>query len=358
MGEEAYEVDDPVWGMLREAGEAGGCGGWGGCGRGASAPEAAAAAEGGREQPPGGCPFCGSSSIARHDGNCMCLECHSLIERLLDYGAEWRFYGADDTRTSNPTRCFPPSNGLIQTLGTVVAAAPRRRASHWLNRTEAAAATQLSAASAGRTVHKYQVWSSMSYRDRVLCRVFDQLSVSAAQHGLPGCILEEAKGIYKRVSEARITRGENRTAVIAVCMYVACKKSGVPRSLKEIGEMFGVRSGAMTKATHTVQGVVADADATSSAPADFLGRFCSKLGLPEHATQLARDVVARADALGVVCDAMPPSIAGGAILLVADALALGVTKEAVAAVCVVAPVTVAKMRKRLAAAGLRDDPPA
>ena len=296
---------------------------------------------------PSGCPYCGSSTIAEHDGNCMCMSCNSLVGRQIDYKAEWRFFGAEDTRTCNPTRCYPPSNGLIQTLGTVVAAAPRRHASHWRNRTEATAAAQQTSASAGRTMQKYQVWSSMSYRDRVLCRVFDQLAVCASQHGLPACILEEAKGLYKRVSEARITRGENRAAVIAVCMYVACKRNGVPRSIREVGEMFSIRSCAMTKATHTVQSVVADADAASSEPSDFLGRFCSRLGMPDHAVRMTRGVVARADELALVCDAMPPSIVGGAILLVGARLGLAIDRDAIAAACVIAPVTVTKMFKRL-----------
>ena len=304
------------------------------------------------------CQFCGSGSVAHHDGNCMCMDCNSIVGRQLDYGAEWRFYGAEDTRTSNPTRCYPPSNGLIQTLGTVVAAAPRRHASLWRNRTEATAATQLTAASAGRTVQRYQVWSSMTYRNRVLCRVFDQLAVCASQHGLPACILEEAKGLYKRVSEARITRGENRAAVIAVCMYVACKKNAVPRSIREVGEMFSIRPCAMTKATHTVQAVIADADATSSEPSDFLGRFCCRLGMPDHAVRMTRDVVARADELAVVCDAMPPSIVGGAIQLVGLRLGLALDRDAIAAACMIAPATVTKIYKRLAQHAEQLFPPA
>ena len=393
------EVDDPVWGMLLQLGR------WeatsppdsadlhaideGGPASPASASADADIAQGhppsrqerrhivmqqkqsaaeGRNPPPSApaidrCPHCVASaagggtedadvdiagtSVEVREGNLVCRDCCSVLGRQLDYGAEWRFYGAEDPRGSNPTRCCPPSNGLIQTLGSVIAAAPRRRQSQWQNRTEGSAAAAQSSSAAGRSVQRYQVWNSMTYRERVLCGVFDTLSVSAAQHGLPACILEEAKVLYKRVSEARITRGENRKAVIAASIYVACKKNGVPRSLKEVADMFDLRSAALTKACRAFQEVVLDADTDSSAAADFVGRFCSRLGMDADATDRVRDVVRRADEQSLVCDAMPPSIVGGAIAHVSDAFGLGLSKEQIAAVCMVAPITIAKTQKRL-----------
>jgi transcription initiation factor TFIIB len=32
----------------------------------------------------------------------------------LDYSPEWRFYGADDKKGSDPTRCGNPINPLLQ----------------------------------------------------------------------------------------------------------------------------------------------------------------------------------------------------------------------------------------------------
>ena len=294
------------------------------------------------------CPFCGASVVVAHDGNRVCMSCSSIVERQLDHGAEWRYYGADDTRSSNPTRCFPPSNGLIQTLGTVVSAGPRRSASYWRNRTEAAADTQQAVKNSGVKVQRFQTWGAMAYKDRVLCRVFDQMAVCASHHGVPMSILEDAKSLYKRVSEVHITRGESRSAVIAVAMYVAFKRSDVPRSVREVADMFRVRPAAMTRAMHIVNGIVTDADGRSSETDDFVGRFCSRLDMPQQAVDMTRELVVRLDEMNAVCDAMPPSIVGGVIMLVAERLKLGLTREAVAAACMIAPVTVSKLHKRIA----------
>ncbi len=51
--------------------------------------------------------------------------------------------------------------------------------------------------------------------------------------------------------------------------------------------------------------------------------------------------------LAIVCDAMPPSIVAGAIFLVGCELGLGIDKEAVGSVCLVATVTVGKTYKRM-----------
>ena len=282
------------------------------------------------------------------DGNVVCRRCNTVLGRQLDYGAEWRYYGSEDTAAANnPTRCCPPSNGLIASLGGVISGAPRRRASSWSNRTEASAAAAQASSRAGRSIQRMQVWSSMSHKDRVLCGVFETLSVNASHHGLPSCILEDAKTLYKRVSEAKITRGENRCAVIAVSVYVACKRCGVPRTLKEVAVMFDMRVAALTKACKSFQAVVHDADAATTTPADLVGRFCSRLGMDRVAVEATRAVVARADELAIVCDAMPTSIVAGALQLVSKELGLGIGAEAVAAVCDVAPATVTKMFRRL-----------
>jgi transcription initiation factor TFIIB len=337
--------DDPIWGVLRDApqqpqnpqqkqpheqkkqpGE-----------QGAGEPSCATA----------GCVHCGGPTVL-HDGYWVCGVCSCVADRQLDYGAEWRCYSNDDSRAVDVTRCSPPSNGLISSLGSVVSYGPRRSASAWSNRTLASAAAAESSVDGRRALQRCQAWSSFSYRERVLCGIFDQLAVNAATHCLPACILEEAKTLYKRVSDGRITRGAHRAAVVAVSMYVACKKCGVPRSHKEIAVMFDIQPSQLTRACHLFHDVVQDADCVASKPSDFVGRFCSALGLPPDAVELVRLVVARADELSIVCDVMPPSVVAGAVMLVCRELGLlNYTKDVVAPACLVAPGTVDKLYRRL-----------
>lgn len=305
----------------------------------------------------GGLSPCCSAPFEQSEGNVLCRKCFTLLDRQIDYGAEWRFYGADDNGRgqSNPTRCCPPSNSLLsQNLGSVISSAPRRQQSQWQNRTASSAAAADALAAAGKSIQKFQSWSSMSYKDRVLCGIFDGLAVNAAQHGLTTCLLEEAKTLYKRFSENRITRGENREAAIAASVYISCVNNGVTRSCKEVAQMFNVRPVALTKACRAFREVVRDTAAvtgtsTTIAAEDFVGRFCSRLNIDAVYVEEIRGVLRRADELSIACDSMPPSIAAGAIALVVETRNLPITRDQIGEASVVAATTVHKLMKKLEA---------
>ena len=210
----------------------------------------------------GSSPCC-DAPLERSEWNLICKKCYTLLDRQIDYGAEWRFYGADDNG-SNPTRCCPPTNSLLgQNLGSVISSAPKKRQSQWQNRTAKTAATEVAVSNAGKSIQRFHSWSSMSYKDRVLCKIFESLAVNAAQHGLSPCILEEAKALYKRFSEGRITRGENRDAAIAASVYISCLNNGVTRSCKEIAQMFNERPVTLTKVCKVFREVVRDTEAVT-----------------------------------------------------------------------------------------------
>jgi transcription initiation factor TFIIB len=286
------------------------------------------------------CEYCSGSTIHLIDGNWTCAGCHSVIGRFIDSSAEWRYYGADDARGTDPTRCCPPSNDLLPTLGCIVGKTRTQHSSH--NGGSGANGTD----DKNRLVQRYQMWNSLTYRQRTLCGVFDLLSANAAQFGLPSCILEEAKTLYKKVSDAKISRGENRHALIASSLYMACKSNKVPRSIKEIAAMFDIRVSAMTKGCRLFQQIM-HMDLNSSSPVDFVARFCSKLCMSPPHTALTKHVIERTDELAIVCESTPPSVVAGAIHMVSQELGLNINKKDIGDACMISPVTICKCYKRM-----------
>lgn len=287
------------------------------------------------------CEYCHSTSPPiLNDGNIICVDCNSLINRQLDYGAEWR-WNTEGNNVIDTTRCCPPLSGSSPFLGSMISGTTRKCHSNW---------TKLDS-SKNNTPHnshqRFQVWSVISYKSRVLNGIYETLSTCAAQHGLPNCILDDAKLIYKNISDVRITRGENRSAVMAVSMYLACKQNKVPRSIQEIAKMFDMKTSSLTKALHTFDNAKHNESQQSSTPVDFIPRFCSKLGVSDSFVDDVRTVVQNADKLSIICDAMPPSIVGGAIALVNDERKGRLSRKYISEVCIVAPVTITKMVKRL-----------
>lgn len=287
------------------------------------------------------CEYCRSCNVHLIDGNWTCVACNTVLYRYIDSSAEWRYYGADDARGADPTRCCPPTNDLIPTLGCIVGRKARYRRG-----TAGSTTSFASAKDSGSVAQRYQMWNSLTYRERTLCSVFDVLSANAAQFGLPSCILEEAKALYKRVSEAKISRGENRNAIIACSLFMACKRNGVPRSVKEIASMFNVRGSAMTKACRTFQQLVF-VDAAASSASDFVPRFCSRLCMDDKATAMVKRIVSMTDSGSIMTESTPPAVVAGAIQFVCGELDISISKKAISDACLVSPVTINKSFKRL-----------
>ena len=68
------------------------------------------------------CSTCKSDSLFSDKGMHICINCGTVQDRVLDSSAEWRFYGSDDSKSSDPTRCGLPINNLLpeSSLGSVI----------------------------------------------------------------------------------------------------------------------------------------------------------------------------------------------------------------------------------------------
>lgn len=274
------------------------------------------------------CPHCGRrDTIILEDGNYTCHECHTVVQRFLDHSAEWRYYGADDSnKTSDPARCGPPVNELLPSLGGSIMTISSTRVG-------------------GGCPGRHRRWSNtLSYRERSLYLVCDQLNTCAIKHGIPPSIVDTAKCMYKRVSEKKIFRGDNRQASVAACLYLACALNKVHRSIKEVSDMFGVREQCVTRVYKHVQDLL-ELSVASSTPVDFVNRFCSQLDLSEEFACVCKTIVLVAYEQDILSAYTPPSAVAGCIMLCAESMnmvASSIFKRRVSKVCQVSAVTINK----------------
>ena len=215
------------------------------------------------------CSECDSTDLISDEGFNICTNCGALNDGVIDSCAEWRFYGNDDSKSSDPNRCGLPTNELLpeSSLGSTISF--RYGESYEMKK-----------------IRNYHTWNAMPYKERSLYNVFDAIQIRAINSGIPSCIIEEAKILYKKISETRISRGSNRKGIIASCIYKACILQGCPRSAKEIAEIFKLNITHMTKGCKKFdeilnlehgQNLCLSSNTTKSI--DFIERFCSKLNL-------------------------------------------------------------------------------
>jgi len=285
-----------------------------------------------------GCFECGSPDVVVLSGEVTCRNCGSINHTVIDANAEWRFYGSDDSKYSDPTRCGLPTNELLpqSSLGSTIGFKPGESFEM-------------------RKIRNYHLWNAMPYRERALYNVFESIQIRAVNNGIPLCIIEEAKNLYKKISDIQINRGSNRHGIIASCIYKACILQGSPRSAKEIATIFKLNTKHMTKGCKKFDEIMNMNNSNtfivctpSTTSVDFIQRFCSKLGLGDNVVEICKYVCERVDDYdNFVDNSGPPAIAACSIYLVCTLLNICVTKKDISESCGITEVTINKPYKLL-----------
>ena len=68
------------------------------------------------------CTNCETSGIQNIRGELICSNCGYFSGIKIDSGAEWRYYGSEDSKSNDPNRCGMPTNSLLPefSLGSVI----------------------------------------------------------------------------------------------------------------------------------------------------------------------------------------------------------------------------------------------
>lgn len=292
------------------------------------------------------CIDCTDSILEYLDGAYFCNKCGLFQEIRINQDQEWRFYGDSDTKNSDPTRVGMPTNILLpeSSLGTIISKRGNRSIEF-------------------DKMRQYHTWNTMPYKERSLYRVYDTLQTKAIKAGIPACIINNAKIMYKEISETQISRGSNRRGLMASCIYISCKLDGVPRSAKEIAGIYGLKVSEMTKGCKKFLEIMnlnkksKKYVISNSNPMNFIKRFCSKIGLSDNIYYICEYVTIVTTKLDIVDENTPPSIAAGGIFLVITLCNLDISKKMVAKACKTSEVTISKCYKKLYSYRLHLFPP-
>lgn len=280
------------------------------------------------------CPSCGNEeALIVEEGGYECRYCGVKQDIKLNMEQEWRYYGDSDSKGNDPNRVGMPTNLLLpeSSLGSMIGS-------------KGGDFSKL------RQYHQYNI---MPYKERSLWNTFTYIQGRCQQANIPAIIVEDAKINYKMVSEQKISRGSNRKGIIANCVYFSCKKNNVPRSMKEISEIFCISVSEMTRGKKKYEDIMYQQSKhtmnhiNSTNPFDYIDRFCSNLNIDLDVKHICQYVVFEAMRRDIFDDNTPPSIAAGAIFLVANVLNIRITKVQVHTATKISEVTISKCYKKL-----------
>lgn len=162
-----------------------------------------------------------------------------------------------------------------------------------------------------------------SRNERNLLNAFRDIASLCDQFSLPKTISDIAKQLYKRSDEEKLLRGKPLDAVIAACIFIACRQAHVPRTFREIclltrvpKKVLGQCYKALEQAFNLTPGASAgntNAPTATTGAEDLLIRYCNHLDLPPNVQPICGDIIKKAREYGIADGRSPVSIAGGAI---------------------------------------------
>ncbi len=172
----------------------------------------------------------------------VCTGCGKVDSIYIDDTAEWTSGVSDDGRVSDPSRCMVPTSNqdLFSNAwgkGTVIA-------------------TKYTSSYETKRMAKINFHSSMNHRDRSLFHAYKDIDEACTS--LPEGVLKDAKTLYKKFNENKLTRGAVRSGVKANCVLYACRLANIPRTTKEVADMFGIQCKDISRTTTMFTGIIKD----------------------------------------------------------------------------------------------------
>lgn len=251
-------------------------------------------------------------------GDMVCTSCGLVVgEKIIDTRSEWRTFSNDDQGNDDPSRVGDGPNLMIDgdQLQTTIAFDGKN-------------ARNLSNLQNKLTQDKASKQLMQSYRD--IQSLTDSLNCGAQASNA-------AKHIFKLVEDNKALKGKSQEAIIAGCIFIACRQTNVPRtfrelhaltkvSKKEIGRVFKQLESFLQKMGGEEEVVKASAFAqfntqytakgSTSAP-ELCARYCSYLSLRDtvKVEYLAKRLAQSSAKLADLAGRSPLSVAAACIYM-------------------------------------------
>ena len=288
------------------------------------------------------CEICESDLQINENSFLICSnpQCSIIYKNILDYSAEWRYYGAEDSNSSDPTRCGMPINPLLKESNFGCKVLLNGHYNYEIHK-----------------IKRYTDWQSMPYKEKALYDEFQKIINIANNNGIPKIIIDEAMRIHKRISEVKTFRGLNRDGIIAASIYIASRINNYPRTAKEIANIFMLDNSSATRGCKNALGIINEIENENksdektilyqSTPISFIERYCSKLNINQELTMLCKFIANKVTNNNLIPENTPHSIASGIIYFVSFTCNLNISKKEINTISKISEVTINKCFKKL-----------
>jgi transcription initiation factor TFIIB len=269
------------------------------------------------------------------DGWLNCPNCGFQILGNLDTSAEYRYYGNEDSKCSDPTRCGLPIDPLLpnSSLSTMISGKNNQ-------------------------LKRLHSWTSVPYKERSLKIVFDIITTACYNLKLNSSVAAMSKSIYHSIRDQQLSRGKNRNALISACIYISCKGNEVKILPQEVCDYFKLDFCDLCDGYKTLSELLMNStfhlEIKQSEWSDYLERFCIHLGFDEAEILKVMKLANRINELSILKKHIPQSFASGVLYYYIEKNRQGgmskenhLSKEVVIEVCNISKVTIDKIYAKI-----------
>ncbi|KAJ2899390.1 hypothetical protein MKZ38_003062 [Zalerion maritima] len=273
-------------------------------------------------------------------GDIVCTSCGIVLsEREIDMRSEWRTFANDDQNHDDPNRVGDGANHLLNgsQLETSIGGMELGRAARDLNRTQSKAIESKS--------------------NKQLLQAYKEIQSHCDVLGTGKPAAEAAKHIFKLVDDAKVLKGKPQEAIVAGCIFIACRQTECHRTFREIfnlthvskkviGRVFKELESFLNKQKQNnndpLAGVRGYEKATSTSAPDLCGRYCAQLGFSNSYVfeQAAKEFAVNSSKVKALAGRSPLSIAAACIYMASHLLGQPKSSKTIAGVAGVSDGTI------------------
>jgi len=257
------------------------------------------------EEPTRQCPECDSQKLVADRGERICEDCGLVLDDTqIDRGPEWRAFNSSErderSRVGAPTTQTMHDKGLTTQID-------------WKD--EDAYGQSLDSRKRNR-MQRLRRWQNRirteDAGERNLQFALSETNRMASGLGVPRSVREVASVIYRRALKEDLIRGRSIEGVATACLYAACRREGISRTLDEVTEVSRVEQKEIGRAYRYISQELG-LEIPPTDPKEYLPRFASELDLSEEVTSKAREVVDTAAEQGLLSGKSPSGFAAAGI---------------------------------------------
>jgi transcription initiation factor TFIIB len=278
---------------------------------------------------------CGGLKMFNDDLLPTCTECGRCDGEYVSDEPEWRGGIDDDGTVTDPSRVGMPVDLALFSeswgMGTIVK-------------------VRYSSSLSDKKIARKNFHTSMNHKDRALYHAYEDFERAGKQVlGLPPNIIREAKIVYKKFGEEKLTRGAVRLGVKANCLLWACNMAGVPRTGKEIADAFGIQTKDVSRTLEIFNDVIqVKPKVKTTFPSDVMVRYMNDIDVvpEEHKRKVRMKVIHACEKIQTSVALMgktPKGVASAVMYTVLNKLGHKIDKQTVCKVCEVSLPTLNKL---------------